>query len=302
MDIQISALSSERLEDFKAYCRKHRQEVDDSFLYEEDLTEFQIHEEHPTYIAVNREGELIGTASIIADAYQRKGLQARFRILHSETGDLAVYRRLLDEIVKHGEGLDKMFIFVPSVNPGLMEIVPQLGFQVERYSFLLVNEQLEPVPYEIPKGYSLRGFRPGKDEGAWCAVRNAGFSQLKGSQTPITPDMAAKYAKEADYLDGGMIFLVHEGRPVGIVRCSDDEYLDAPIMNIGSLALLPEYQGKGLGRLLLRRAMEFGRESGYHRTILCVNAENERAKALYLQEGFKEVEYAVNYRLDLRCR
>ncbi|GJM81251.1 hypothetical protein HMSSN139_37470 [Paenibacillus sp. HMSSN-139] len=112
--------------------------------------------------------------------------------------------------------------------------------------------------------------------------------------------MVAKYAGEADYLNGGMLFLVHGDRPVGIVRCTDDEYLDAPIMNIGPLALLPEYQGKGLGRLLLRRALGFCRENGYRRAILCVNAENERAKALYLQEGFKEAEYAVNYRLDLR--
>ncbi|MCH1640773.1 GNAT family N-acetyltransferase [Paenibacillus timonensis] len=300
MDTRIVALSSEKLEDFKAYCRKHRQEVDDSFLYDEDLAEFQIHGEHPTYIALNGEGELIGAASIIADAYQRKGMQARFRILHCESGDPAVYRRLLDEIVKHGEGLGGMFIFVPSVNPGLMEIIGQLGFQVERYSFLLVNEPLQPASYELPEGYGIRAFRPGEDEEAWCAVRNAGFAQLKGSQTPITPDMVAKYAGEADYLNGGMLFLVHGDRPVGIVRCTDDEYLDAPIMNIGPLALLPEYQGKGLGRLLLRRALGFGRENGYRRAILCVNAENERAKALYLQEGFKEAEYAVNYRLDLR--
>ncbi|MDU4694675.1 MAG: GNAT family N-acetyltransferase [Paenibacillus sp.] len=300
MDTRILALGPERLEDFKAYCRKHRQEVDDSFLYEEDLAEFQIHEEHPTYIAVNGEGELVGAASMIADAYQRRGKQARFRIFHTETGDAAVYRRLLEEIVKHGEGLTRLFIFVPSVNPGLMERVAQLGFQVERYSFLLVNEPLQPAPYALPEGYSLRAFRPGEDEEAWCAVRNAGFAQLKGSQTPITPDMVVKYPGEADYLSGGMLFLIHEERPVGIVRCSDDEYLDTPIMNIGPLALLPEFQGKGLGRLLLRRALEFGRENGYARAILCVNAENERAKALYLQEGFRETEYAVNYRLDLR--
>ncbi|GJM81252.1 hypothetical protein HMSSN139_37480 [Paenibacillus sp. HMSSN-139] len=158
MDTRIVALSSEKLEDFKAYCRKHRQEVDDSFLYDEDLAEFQIHGEHPTYIALNGEGELIGAASIIADAYQRKGMQARFRILHCESGDPAVYRRLLDEIVKHGEGLGGMFIFVPSVNPGLMEIIGQLGFQVERYSFLLVNEPLQPASYELPEGYDIRAF------------------------------------------------------------------------------------------------------------------------------------------------
>ncbi|CAM4483413.1 hypothetical protein PbDSM24746_19540 [Paenibacillus macerans] len=49
----------------------------------------------------------------------------------------------------------------------------------------------------------------------------------------------------------------------------------------------------------MRKALRFAKDRGYSRTILCVNAENERAKALYLLEGFKDVEYAVNYQLDL---
>ncbi|MGG6311477.1 GNAT family N-acetyltransferase [Paenibacillus macerans] len=300
MSLEVKALSPEHLDGFKDYCRRHRNEVDDSFLYEDDLAEFGIHEEHPTYIAVDRNGRIVGAASIIADAYQRKGNQARFRIFHSETADPAVYRRLLTEIVKHGEGLEKMFIFVPSVNPELMETVAGLAFQVERYSCLLVNEPLASAAYTLPEGYEIRAFRPGEDEADWCLVRNAGFAKLKGSETPIAPDMVAKYPREADYLEGGMLMLSFAGRPVGIVRCSDDVYNETPIMNIGPLALIPEYQGKGLGRLLLRRALQFGKDQGYARAILCVNAENERAKALYLQEGFAEAEYAVNYRLDLR--
>ncbi|MNW68105.1 ribosomal-protein-alanine N-acetyltransferase [compost metagenome] len=70
-------------------------------------------------------------------------------------------------------------------------------------------------------------------------------------------------------------------------------------MNIGPLALLPEYQGKGLGRVLLRAALHLSKNKGYNRSILCVNAENERAQALYTGEGFKQVEAAACYKYDL---
>lgn len=61
-------------------------------------------------------------------------------------------------------------------------------------------------------------------------------------------------------------------------------------MSIGPLAVLPEAQGRGLGRILLRAALWFAGEQSYARTILCVNAENERAQALYIGEGFKQAE------------
>jgi mycothiol synthase len=71
-------------------------------------------------------------------------------------------------------------------------------------------------------------------------------------------------------------------------------------MNIGPLAIIPEYQGKGLGRILLRASLRFAREKSYKRTILCVNAENERAKALYNQEGFRQVEAVACYVYNLK--
>jgi mycothiol synthase len=41
-------------------------------------------------------------------------------------------------------------------------------------------------------------------------------------------------------------------------------------------------------------------EKGYKRTILSVNGENERAQALYIQEGFKQVEAVVCYQYFLK--
>ncbi|GIO84195.1 hypothetical protein J25TS5_11270 [Paenibacillus faecis] len=298
-DMSIEALGMEKLGEFLDYCRKHRKDVDDSFLYEEDLRDFTIHEDHPTYIALNPAGDLVGAASLIKDAYHRKGRRGRFRIFHTEAEDFTLYEQLLKSIVRHGEGLDQLFIFVPTLQVRAMELLKRLNFKLERYAFILAHHDLEKPTFRLPDGYRLEAFRVGRDEEAWAEVRNAAFAKLKGNETPVTPEMVGQMAAEDDYLEGGMLMLYHGDRAVGIVRGADDEFEGAPTMNIGPLGLLPEYQGKGLGRLLLRAAMAFAVERGYSQAMLCVNAENDRAKNLYLQEGFRQVEAAANFRYDI---
>lgn len=108
--------------------------------------------------------------------------------------------------------------------------------------------------------------------------------------SPASPAMVEQMVRGADYIEGGLLILYHNGAAVGIVRGSAGEYEDAPAMSIGPLAVVPEYQGRGLGRILLRAALRFAAEQSYPRAIQCVNAENDRAQALYLGEGFKQAE------------
>lgn len=297
--MKVEALITERLGDFREYCERHRMNLDDSFLYDEDLQNLQIDAENPTYILTDSRGGIKGAASLILDDYHRRGNRARFRIFHCESHEEQNYKMLFEEILKHTSSLNHVFLFVPLVNQNLQDVMGKLKFDVERYTFLLVREDLEVRDPSIPEGFEIRSFRPGKDEDAWCIVRNAAFSTLKGSETAITPEMVAKMPSESDYLDGGMMILYEDEKPVGVVRGADDEYEDSPIMNIGPLAILPEYQGKGLGRALLRASIKFSKEKGYKRCVLCVNADNEQAKALYLQEGFEQTEGVVCYRYEM---
>ena len=288
--MKIEALNNERVRDFVKYCKKYRMEIDDSFLYDEDLKNFEPNNENPTYIVTDQQGDIIAVASLIIDDYNRRGRKARFRIFYSEIDDIECYNMLMQAILKHTEGLDKVFIFVPVINTKLMGFITGLKFTVERYSYLLVREDLEVPEVNLPKDYEIKPFRSGNDEEAWCKVRNAAFAKLQGSETPITSDEVSKMIAGEDYIEGGLMILYHKERPVGVVRAAKDEYEDSPIMNIGSLAIIPEYQGRGLGRSLLRASLGFAKENFYDRTVLCVNAENDGAKALYIQEGFKQVE------------
>ena len=297
--MKVEALKRDRINDFIEYCKKHRMELDDSFLYEEDLKCFEPNDENPTYIVVDDQDRLIATASLIMDEYNRRGKKGRFRIFHSEHEDIKCYHMLMEAILKHTWGPDKIVVFVPIVNEKLMEFMEGLKFKAERYSYLLVREDLEIPELSLPEDYEIRSFRVGKDEEIWCEVRNASFANLQGNETPVTPEMVAKMVSSEDYIEGGLMILYHKERPVGAVRGAKDEYENSPIMNIGPLAIIPEYQGRGLGRSLLRASLNFAKEKSYERTVLCVNAENERAKALYIQEGFKQVEAVVCYKYEL---
>lgn len=82
--MRIEALKNNEIRNFIDYCKKHRLEIDDSFLYDEDLRNFEANEENPTYIIKDEAGEVKAAASLIIDDYFRRGKKARFRIFHSE--------------------------------------------------------------------------------------------------------------------------------------------------------------------------------------------------------------------------
>jgi mycothiol synthase len=297
--MKVVALEKARVQDFTAYCKRHRDEVDDSYLYDFELRDFQVNDENPTYILINPQDDIVGAASLVMDDYHKRGKRARFRIFHSEVDDIQCYQELLKELLNHTKDIEKIFLFIPVINKKLIEMIEGLTFSLERYAFLLVREDLEVPNVKLPKGYELRPFQRGQDEENWAMVRNAAFSTLKGSETPITTEGVTKLLHDEDYLEGGMQLLFHHGKPVGVIRGADDEYQEAPIMNIGPVAVTSEYQGRGLGRILLRASLQFAKEKGYKRSILSVNGENERAQRLYIQEGFKQVEAVVCYQFFL---
>lgn len=281
-------------EKFLAFCFKHRKEVDESFLYDEHLKSFTPDEENPTFI-MKEDGNIIAAASLIIDDYHRRGRCGRFRIFYSEDQKLVSYSKLLSETVNYIKGIDKIFLYVPLTNNELSENMKSLNFAVDRYVYYMVKDITESQTINLPDGYTIREFQFGRDEDIWCYIRNTAFSNLKGNSTPITSDMVRKQMSGSDYLEGGFMLLLHNNNPVGIIRGANDDYEGEPAMNIGPFAILPEYQGKGLGRQLLRTAIDLARIKGFKKGALCVNADNESAKELYLKEGFVQVEGVIAY-------
>ena len=296
--MQIIKLNDDRIKEFIDFCKLHRKDVDDSFLYEKDLEDFKPDENNPTYIVVDEKDKIVAAASLILNDYNRRAKKGRFRIFYSEEDNTEVYDMLFKKILSHTQGLKMIYVFIQTVYDKQINHMKNLKFNIYRYSLLLVREVSEWLTYDLPQEYSIKPFKKG-DEEIWCKVRNLSFQHLLGSETPVTTEMISNMMNSDENIEGGSLILYHSNKPVGIVRGAKDELEDKPIMNIGSLAIIPEYQGKGLGRCMLRAAINFAKSKNYDKVVLCVNSENDNAKTLYIHEGFKQFEEVVCYKFDL---
>lgn len=77
-----------------------------------------------------------------------------------------------------------------------------------------------------------------------------------------------------------------EGIRAGMCKLVPQRYRNAHIVYLGGVAIDPAWQGKGIAVQMLRAAIDWSRERGYHRIELTVAVENSRAIALYEQLGF----------------
>ena len=57
---------------------------------------------------------------------------------------------------------------------------------------------------------------------------------------------------------------------------------------LDSLSVEPEYRGEGLGKTLMRAAMEHGKDLGYKKFALLVSVDKPRLKDYYASLGFRE--------------
>lgn len=88
------------------------------------------------------------------------------------------------------------------------------------------------------------------------------------------------------------VFLAFDdATPVGVAVCfvGFSTFAARPLINIHDLAVLPDYRGQGIGRLLLERVEAKGRELGCCKLTLEVREDNYQAQRLYQNFGFGDM-------------
>lgn len=81
------------------------------------------------------------------------------------------------------------------------------------------------------------------------------------------------------------------------IRIIDNEN---KIIELKRMFVLPEYQGKGCGRLLLNYAIDYARAQQYNKIRLDTRKQFSAAQHLYRSSGFQEIEkYNDNERAEL---
>lgn len=127
-------------------------------------------------------------------------------------------------------------------------------------------------------------------------IRTLAMEVWPGTYIPIIGEAQVNYMLNRFYSDAALqeqmargdtfIICYDAGKPVGFASfgpVTQDTY------KLHKLYILPETQGKGIGKLLLEYIKTAIKTAGYHRLHLNVNRYNEAAKGFYTRMGFTVV-------------
>ena len=275
------------------YCSKYAIEHDSSYVPGRD---FDLSEEHPSYLLMEND-QVVGAVSLMRTKRFLSVGKGRFSIFHANNGDQAVYKKLLEAIRPHMDDLQNVFMFIPEKNEVSAGILNELGFEIERYSFIL--ERSEPALSEpvFPEEFTIHPLDPIDKEGIrqFANCLNEEFKDLAG-HTPSTAEDIQTWFEDQSHIEGGMCLLKKEQDPVGTISMMRDlDDMDAG--EILAFGILEKYRGLNLGRNLLRYGINYLIGKGLKPIILSVNGENHGAINLYEKEGFNLTESVVCYAL-----
>lgn len=89
---------------------------------------------------------------------------------------------------------------------------------------------------------------------------------------------------ESDFIPENFKIIMVEGKDIGFIRVNEEP----SNINITEIHILPDYQGRGIGRSVIKSIIEDASDKMKTVTIGCFIA-NQRAKKLYERLGFKVV-------------
>ena len=294
MTMKIINVTVENQNQLIEYAAEYGIEHDSSFLPGRD---FDLSAETPSYLLLENE-EVVGAVSLMRTKRFLSVSKGRFSIFHAKNGNQDAFEKLLEAIRPHMDDLQSVFMFIPEKNESSAAILSKLGFEVERYSFIL--ERSEPALAEpvFPEGFIVHPLDPTDLEGIsqFAACLNEEFKNLAG-HTPSTAEDVQSWFADQSSLEGGFCLLKKGAEAIGTIAM----YREMDEMNageIGAFGILEQFRGMDLGRNLLRYGINFLIGKDLKPIILSVNGENHGAIRLYESEGFQLTESVVCYSLE----
>ncbi len=150
----------------------------------------------------------------------------------------------------------------------------------------------EPWPEAVvPAGYAVRTFEPGRDEDAWLRLNAAAFAHHPEQGGLRRADLEQRMA-EPWWDPAGLILIVDAGEPDRLAA-SHWTKVDPPDGDVGEVyvvAVSPDRQGHGLGRVVTVLGLDHLRSLGLDRVVLYVDEENVAAVRTYRGLGLEDLE------------
>jgi len=148
----------------------------------------------------------------------------------------------------------------------------------------MIRTDLSGLPhFDLPPGFALRWYKPGDDR-TWCRIHLAA-----DRYNPISPDLFhGEFGWDDARLQARQCYLLSpDGGAVGTATAwLDDDYYGERYGRIHWVAILPDWQGRGLAKPLLSSACARLQELGHDRAYLVTSTARIPAISLYLKFGF----------------
>ncbi len=151
----------------------------------------------------------------------------------------------------------------------------------------MIRKDLENVPeYPLPAGYGFRTYRRG-DERIWAEIqtRAGNFESLEKA----LEDFEREFSSKVEEFERRCLFLVasESGEAIGSTTAwFDPDYRGQDHGRIHWVAIVPEYQGRGLAKPMLAEAMKLLRK-WHKRVYLATHTGCLKAINMYLDFGFE---------------
>jgi len=164
-------------------------------------------------------------------------------------------------------------------------ILKEAGFRerLRYYTMQLEMTSPPPAPRELPGELELIDFRGEEDFDLLWAVLEPAFDYLERDADSYEQDKATFGSIKSAYFP---ICLESSSRkPVGTIALA----ASGSKGSILTLGVIPSFQGRGIGSLLMERAIAHAWQIGVRTVVLSVRIENPRAIGLYERFGFQRI-------------
>jgi ribosomal protein S18 acetylase RimI-like enzyme len=200
-----------------------------------------------------------------------------------------VEKTLLDWLVAYARetGIRRLIKFARAAGGSeyLNETLAEAGFQ-ERLRYLTMRLEMTappPAPAELPTGLELIDYEGVQDFDILWSVLEAAFDYIERDADSYEQEIEMFGSIESAYFP---VCLESVSRkPVGAIAL-------VPFGERGQIATLgviPSFQRRGIGSLLMARAIDYAWHSGIRTIDLSVRVENPQAISLYRRFGFTRV-------------
>ena len=146
-----------------------------------------------------------------------------------------------------------------------------------------LNDLLPTAEHE----YTIRTFNPSEDKDLWLALNNKIFTNHPDQGNWALADLENRMTE--NWFDAEGFFLAVKGNEiVGFVwtKIHQDLVNQDPVGELYVVGVDPDHAHQGIGRAVSVAAINYLIEKGLKRSMLYVDADNEKGLALYTSLGF----------------